>query len=217
MQKGQDGGSLLRYTWSTPDFVMGMTQVEARPHGDWTAISSQNRWNGVIFGGHETARIFTQRPYPGNNSSVYNEEWGVQNKGVMILQRLTLDRSATGQMIWFDFALNREESNGWIFAEAPDAFAAVRVVHGGWTWTPDSLEQHRSGSDLTVGEWAVLGDEFSPIIIEVARKQDYVDFDAFQAEIIENEISWDTTRLDYSSTGYRTTLTHFADESGRWC
>lgn len=208
-----DGGSLLRYTWSTPDFVAGMTQVEPRPWQDWLGVSSQNRWNGVVFGGHDTARIFTQRPYPGNNKSVYNEEWGVQHQGVMVLQRLTQARSATGQMIWFDFSLRREEQDGWIFVEAPDAFAAVRVVQGGWEWQPDTLEQHRNGSDLTVGEWAVLNDQFSPIIMEVARKRDYVDFDAFKSEILGNGLAWDGTRLDYSSAGYETTLTHFADES----
>lgn len=208
-----DGGSLLRYTWSTPDFVMGMTQVEARPWQDWLGVSSQNRWNGVIFGGHDTARIFTQRPYPGNNKSVYNEEWGVQNKGVMVLQRLSQARSATGQMIWFDFSLRHEESDGWIFAEASDAFAAVRVVHGGFTWQPDTLDQHRNGNDLTVGQWAVLNDQFSPIIMEVARKQNYADFDSFKAEILDNTLTWNGTRLDYSSAGYQTALTHFADES----
>ncbi len=199
-----DGGSLLRTTWSTPDFVMGMSQVEARPHEDWTAISSQNRWNGVVFSGHETARIFTQRPKPARGS-VYNAEWGVQEKGAMILQRLSQAHSATGQMIWFDFSLNREETNGWIFAEAADAFAAVRVVHGGFTWQPDT--------DVTVGEWAVLNEQFSPIILEVGRKQEYADFDAFKAEIQSNGLEWNGTRLDYTSAGYGTTLTHFADES----
>jgi hypothetical protein len=140
-----DGGSLLRYTWSTPDFVMGMSQVEPRSHEDWWAASSQNRWNGVIFGGHPTARIYTQRPMPSNDKSVYNAEWGVQHKGAMILQRLSQAKDATDQMIWFDFSLNREERNGWVFAEAPRAYAAVRVVEGGWSWQPDTVNQHRAG------------------------------------------------------------------------
>ena len=59
-----EGGSLLRYTWCTPDFVLGTSMVEARPQDDWTAISSQNRWEGVIFGGDPHARIFLQPLQP---------------------------------------------------------------------------------------------------------------------------------------------------------
>jgi hypothetical protein len=167
----------------------------------------------VIFGGHPTARIYTQRPYP-VSGNVYNAEWGVQDKGAMILQRLTQAKNATGQMVWFDFSLNRQEMNGWVFAEAPRAYAAVRIVQGGWSWQPDTPAQHQGGSGSTlIGEWLVLNDEFSPIIMEIARKQDYADMAAFKAEILANPIAWDGQQLDYDSVGYGTTLTHFADES----
>jgi len=192
-----DGGSLLRTTWCTPDFVMGMSQMEARSYSDWTPVSSQNRWNGVIFGGHSSARIFTQRPDP-EAGSVYNAEWGVQHKGAMILQRLSTHELATGQAVWFDASLTLNEISGWIFAEAPQAYAAVRVLDGGWSWN---------------GNWAELIDQYSPIIIEVGRKSDYSSYTAFRSEILSNPLLWDGTRLDYTSTGYATTLTLFADES----
>ncbi|QHI70617.1 hypothetical protein [Tichowtungia aerotolerans] len=207
------GGSLLRTTWSTPDFVMGVSQVAARPADDWWAASSQNHWNGVVFGGHSTARIFTQRPYPGNLTSVYNAEWGVQHKGAMILQRFTQHKNATGQMVWFDLSLSREEVGGWIFSEAPRAYAAVRIVDGGWTWQPDSTNLQRTVTSTNIGEWAVLNDEYSPIILEVGRKQVYGSMAAFQSEILANSIRWNGTQLDYTSSGYDTTLTLFADES----
>jgi hypothetical protein len=192
-----EGGSLLRTTWCTPDFVMGMSQMDVLPASAWTAISSQNRWNGVIFGGHKTARIFTQRPDPAVGS-VYNAEWGVQNKGAMILQRLSTHQNATGQAVWFDASLTRSEISGWIFAASSDAYAAVRVVDGGWSWN---------------GNWAELIDEYSPVIIEVGRKSDYSGYSAFRSEILSNPLVWDGTRLDYTSTAYATTLTLFADES----
>ena len=208
-----EGGHLLRKTWCTPDFIMGMSQVDLLPDDNWVAFSSQNRWNGIIFGGHETARIFTHRPYPVDGRSVYNAEWGVQHKGAMLLQRITEHKNAVGQMVWFDYALNREEVGGWIFAEAPRAYAAVRIVDGSWTWVPDSIEFQRTPTTGILGEWAVLNDQYSPVIIEVARKQDYADMAAFQTEILANPLAWDGTRLDYTSTAYATTLTLFADES----
>jgi hypothetical protein len=211
------GGSLLRTTWRTPDFVMGMSQVELLEEDEWIPFSSQNRLNNVIFSGQPEARIFTQRPYPGTPASAASEtnaEWGVQNKGVMILQRITKHKKANGQAVWFDFDLSVSEINGWIFAVSTDAYAAVRIVDGGWNWVADSLEYHRgTNENLNLGEWAELIDEYSPIIIEVARKNDYSGYTAFRNEILSNPLVWDGTRLDYTSTQYGTTLTLFADES----
>ena len=94
------GGSLARYSWCTPDFVLGTSMVEARPREGWTAISSQNRWEGVIFAGNPNARIFVQPLQPARGS-VYNAWWSVQSKGVLIAQRLK-DSNAKGSRVWFD-------------------------------------------------------------------------------------------------------------------
>jgi len=201
--------------------------VEARPREDWTAISSQNRWEGVIFAGHLTARIFVQPLQPARGS-VYNANWSVQSKGVLIVQRLKTT-NAKGQRVWFDKSLKRVEKNGWVFAEAPQAFAAVRVVTGGTAWEPDTKEQHREGKGpYDLGMWLKCEDEFSPVIIEVARKCEHKDFEAFQGAILANSLKWEKARpfdvaqgrpepvegrLDYASASYKTSLTLFADYS----
>jgi len=204
------GGALLRTSWCTPDFVMGMSQVKPLPQNDWTAISGQNHWNGVIFAGHSTARIFTQ-PIQPSKGSVYNAEWGVQSKGVMILQRLRAS-NATGQMIWFDSSLRREEKDGWVFVEAPDAYAAVRIVRAGGQWQADSVAQRRDGKGREgLGEWLALSDVYSPIIIEVVRREKYADFAVFQEAILANPLSWNGIRVEYHSVSYGTTLTLVVD------
>ncbi len=208
-----EGGGLLRYTFGTPDFVIGTSMVEARKFDEWCAISSQNRWDGVIFAGHPTARIFTQ-PLTPQKGSVYNAEWSVQKRGVLIAQRLKTAKGAKGQRVWFDAVLKRTETNGWIFAEAPQAFAAVRVVTGGTAWEADSLDQHRKkkgGTDK--GEWLKCVNEFSPVIIEVARKSDCASFADFQRATLANPLRWEKNRLDYTSALNKTTLTLFADYS----
>jgi len=75
----------------------------------------------VIFAGHPTARIFLQ-PLKPARGSVYNAHWSVQDKGVLIVQRLKTS-NARGQRVWFDGALRRAEKSGWVFVEAPRAFA----------------------------------------------------------------------------------------------
>jgi hypothetical protein len=196
-----DGGSLLRYTWCTPDFVMGTSMVEPRPQADWTAISSQNRWEGVIFGGDRRARIFVQ-PLQPPRGSVYNAEWSVEKKGVLIVQRLKTS-NAHGQRIWFDSSLRRSERGGWVFAEAPRAYAAVRVVEGATAWEPDTIAQHREGKGPTdLGLWLACRDEFSPVILELARNCDWPTFAAFQASVLDNPLAWRGKRLEYESRGY---------------
>lgn len=199
-----EGGHLLKMTWTTPDFVMGLCHVDLLTMEDWANISSQNHWNGVIFSGNNTARIFTQPDKPASGS-VYNAEWGVQSQGVQVLQRLE-ESNAAGQQIWFDASLARTETNGWIFAEAPQAYAAVRVVDGDSSWQIDATYS-------TQGEWLVLTNEFSPIIIEAASTNDYASFAAFQSAITNNTLTVTTNRVDYSSSLYETTLTMFSDQS----
>lgn len=207
------GGGLIRYTYATPDFVMGTSMVEARPKEDWTNISSQNRWEGVIFAGHPTARIFAQ-PLKPARGSVYNANWSVQKRGALIVQRLKTS-NAKGQRIWFDGSLRRVERDGWVFAEAPRAFAAVRIVSGAASWEPDSSEQHHGDKGRPAdGAWLRCAEEFSPVIIEVVRKSDIADFDAFQRAILENAIRVEKGRLDYTTRLNRTALTFFQDYSG---
>ncbi len=207
-----EGGGLVRYTYGTPDFIIGTSMVEARPYQDWNGASSQNHWDGVIFAGHRTARIFVQ-PLKPKAGSFYNANGSVEKGGAMIVQRLKT-AVAKGQRVWFDASLRRIERDGWVFAEAPQAFAAVRVVTGGTAWEPDTLEQHVGGAGRTdVGLWLKCQDEFSPVILEVARKSAAKDFAAFQSGILANSLKWENARLDYSSARYQTTLTLFADYS----
>jgi len=207
------GGALLRTSWCTPDFVAGMSQTAPLTREDWTAISGQNRWNGVIFAGHPTARIFTQPLMP-SRGSVYNAEWGVQSQGVMILQRLRAS-NAHGQRIWFDQSLERTEQNEWIFVEAPQAYTAVRIVKDGGVWESDSIEQRRDGRGRDgQGEWLALNNEYSPVIIETASKEDYADFRSFQTEILGNTFSCEGNLVKYRSESYGTTLTLPVDASG---
>lgn len=200
------GGDLLRSTYHTPDFVLGTTLLPAYPSERWSRISSQNRLDGVIFGGRPPARIFAQPPPP-KRGSVYNAQWSVQSRGSLILQRLKGSR-ARGQRIWFSPALAREERDGWVFVQAPRAYAAVRVVSGGADWQdepalPDSGRQ----------PWLSLLDEFSPVILEVAAKDTAPDFATFQQKMMTAPITSANGRLNYTSPFSGTRLTLFSDQS----
>jgi hypothetical protein len=127
----------------------------------------------------------------------------------MIAQRLKTSKGARGQRAWFDASLKRTEQDGWVFAEAPQAYAAVRVVEGGSRWETDEVKKGKPSP----GMWLRCENEYSPVIIDVARKSDYPDFAAFQKSILANVLTWKDNRLDYQSALYKTQLTLFADYS----
>lgn len=204
---------ILRRTYSTPAFVIGATQLAPLPMDRWASTSSQNRWDGVTFAGTEAAGLFVQPP-KARKGSIYNTQWSVQDRGVLLVQRLPFTNSK-GQRVWFPHGLSRTEKDGWIFVEAPHAYAAVRVVQGGTSWVADAAtdwmeaEAYKPG----LGDWLVLADESSPIVIEVAPRSAYADAAAFQKEILQNPLSNEVARVEYRSTHYDTKLSLYKDQS----
>lgn len=199
-----DSGGIYRYSFCTPEFIMGTTMFAARPLADWTNISSQNRWQGVIFAGHPDARIFPQCRALSRNRQ-YNTHWSVQAKGTLVTQKLKTNLGAAEMRVWFSGPglTGRVEKDGWVFVEAPGAYAAVRPVTGGYAWQ-DPL---RSG-----GQWLRCKDEWTPVIIEVVRKSDLADYATFQARVLANPLKFENQVLRYE-TCYGDTLTFFADAS----
>ena len=208
-----DFGGILRYTWCTPDFMMGSLMMEARPTSDWVAISSQNRWDGVIFAGDPDARIYPA-PFNAKGASILNGLWSVQSKGTMISQQLNVKRS-DGQLIsgegrsedWRVFfskaGLSQPVREGqWIFVEAPQAYAGVCVVDG---------RAEFSDSDR-FGTWLVCSNKDTPVIIEVGRKSDNESFEAFRKSILGQELSFEKSVLSYRSLS-GDLLTFYADQS----
>lgn len=206
-----DFGGILRYTYCTPDFIMGSLITAARPTSDWAAISSQNRWSGVIFDGDPDARVYPA-PYNAKGSSILNGFWSMQSKGTMISQRLPSDSEggsdrgkgpSIGWRVFFSTAgLSKPVMNGaWAFAEAKKAYVGVCVVQGG-----TSFDQGR------FGRWLVCKDKMTPVIIEASRKSDYADFAAFQTAALAQSISFKKSVLTYHSLG-GDELKFYADQS----
>jgi len=209
-----DFGGILRYTYCTPDFIMGSFFTEARPTEDWVAISSQNRWAGVIFAGHPDARIYPA-PFNAKGAAILNGFWSLQSKGTMISQQLNVKRS-DGELIagegrseeWRVFfskaGLSRTVQDGrWTFVEAPHAYAGVCVV--------DGRAQFSSSPDR-FGEWLVCSKKDTPVIIELGRKSDYETYEAFRNKVLAQELSFEKSVLAYRSLS-GDLLTFYADQS----
>ena len=187
----QDNGGLVRYSYCTPDFILGAAHFEARKWQDWTLISSQNRWHGVIFAGNEDARIYPQCSL-NNTYRSYNQHWSVQNKGCMITQKLPEGYAweSNPMRVFFSNAglADMVERKGWVFVSAEGAYAAVKCVLKGYYWDAD-----------IDGKWLMCEDELTPIIMQVASKNDFTDYKQFQDKILSLPMSYDGKLLKFKS------------------
>ncbi|MAE61937.1 MAG: hypothetical protein CMJ49_11345 [Planctomycetaceae bacterium] len=193
-------GGVCSYAWCTPGFIMGTLMVEPRRVEDWAAISSQNRWGGVIFAGHEEGRIVPQ-VQAADGGYALNTQWSVQSRGSLICQKLRTNTVDGAMRVWFSRAglKKRVEEGGWVFVEAPGAYAAVRVVRGDVSW--------EASSDEVEGVWLRCADAWSPVILEVGCKGNFRDYGAFRRAVLKLRLSARDEVLRYAGlSGDRLTL-----------
>jgi len=205
-----DNGGIQRYSYCDPAFILGTPMVAARPLEDWAAISSQNRWQGVIFPGETPSRIIPI-PRPIDNMVSLNGFWSVQRKGCLITQKIKSNRHAAEMIVWMskDGLSKPVEEEGILFIEAPGAYAAVRVDQGGYTLDEKDFSWTDStGAARTVPSgWIITPkDEYAPVILEVMAKTDVKNFDDFKHKVKGCKPQTNGTVLSYKSI-YGDTLT----------
>ncbi len=171
----------INYAYRTPEYITGCSMFDVRL---WRGEGKRKtliyaplgRWSGVIF--RDGAAVYLD-PYTG-------EKWNVQEKDVMIAQRYK-DSVYKGDAR-VDFAAVKEmtERDGWVFADNHDAYAAVRILRGGYYWNEPA--RHR----------LYLQDQYAPIIIQTGRKAVYGSFAAFRKAILAAPLTLTADKLDYT-------------------
>lgn len=205
----EDWGGILRYSYCTPQFIMGSLMCEPRPFTDWTMISSQNRFQGTIFSSHPDARIVPVPQCLGSGDTPvmrsYNQHYSIQNKGTLITQKLRTAQDTGPMRIWFSAAggLNRFiEKENWIFTQTDGAFCALRILDGGYkTMREDG------------GAYVVCENGWSPVILEVADTTFFADMDSFTRKILSGNTVINGNRLDYLSA-YGSQICFYTDYFG---
>jgi hypothetical protein len=176
-----DYGGIVRYSYCTPEFILGTAMSEARPETDWTMISSQNRRQGALFAGEPLAIISPQCEATRDHRA-YNMQWSVQRRGTLITQKLRTAKGAGAARIWFSGAglAAPTVERGWVFTASAGAHAAVKVVRGGTRW--------EEVAGPVPGRWLYCDDEYSPVILEVAPRHRYASPAAFRAAVGEHRL-----------------------------
>lgn len=167
--------AITRYSFVTPDYVMGAATVPRLSASRWTAISSQNRWNGLVMAGDADNRIYATA-LPQGGRSTYNAVQAVQSRGTQMVVKLPppYSRGAGPMIVHVGPHLHRVERGGWIFVEG-SAYAAVRPAFG----TCDvAAMPEMSPQDCR------LSDDASPVILQTSQRADYASFQAFQDAVL---------------------------------
>lgn len=124
-----EGGGMLRYSYCTPESVMGSWMLDTRT--PYAAINTQNRWQGVVFATGPDARVFPQSVGLGNRKT-YNQHVAVQHRNVMIVAPHPKAKQA-GQMRVYVPGEWRErliERKGWVIVKEEEGWLGVRVLDG---------------------------------------------------------------------------------------
>jgi hypothetical protein len=181
-----DGGGIIRYSYCDPAFTIGTLMTEARPNKDWVAISTQSRWQGVIFGDSPAARIVPVVRPEGRARDVLNGHWSVQSKGSLITQKLKGNKAGGPMIVWMPLeGMGKPVREGdVVFVETDGAYAAIRVVGNKFKLTEKEVSNPSIEGPTRVappGRVIQPEDDFAPVILEVMAKKDVAGFDAFKA------------------------------------
>src|SRR5688572_16351492 len=132
--------SVLRYGFATPSYVMGSAGVDP----SWTDDGGMGfRWQGIVFASDLFARIgFEVEPANARSWHGFNPFFSVQDRNILVTQKWApIPPNAPSSKpahlrVYFSPTLDEvQEEEGWIFVHDGGAFAAVKVVAGGYAWT----------------------------------------------------------------------------------
>jgi len=221
---------LVRYTWCTPDHVMGsflvdprltvLSQVEAG-HAEeaeraYAAISGQNRWQGVVFATDPEARIFPQcvgRPdkKKPHLSVTEIQHVAVQHENVLLVQTNRIETRNTATRVYFGPGMRERlvEQAGWFFLEEGGSYVAVKAIS-----RTDAGEACETSWDDE--RFLRVSDVYAPVVFVTGRKTRYASLDVFGQHVLGHEIALREGKLDYrfaDSAEQTVTLTMHLEES----
>ena len=227
-------GSLRKYTFWTPEYVMGCVQYQDpypegrvhRPHHSGRPVPAEQRvtagyahhqqhqWD-LSFATRSDARIFTHHP---GCDGEHNHWTGdrlcgcghfFQNRTALIA---VYDIPAEQPLQWIHAYVPRAafdemiEEDGFVFVRAGSAYGALRILSG-YRWTD-------------AGEWkdreiTAEGPRHG-VICEAARAVDCASFRAFRAEIAANPVFFHRDRLELEYQSLRAGVLRIDARGGRW-
>jgi len=179
---------MIGYDYCTPDYVMGSLMIDPRlprvsshlyqegedlPEG-YPALTSQNRYHGIVFASEVNARVVPQCEGLANGKT-YGEQQAVQHENILLVQRHALAKS-TGdiRVIWGGKGMRSRltEHSGWLILKEGKAWLGVK----GFSRTQSNTS---CGSSWDNDIILRMNDGKAPVAFVAGRIKDFSNIDAF--------------------------------------
>ena len=216
---GDTSSRLVKYSWVTPDYVLG-TQMD-HPYALYNHLATAGRWQGLVTTDPDARLVTVALDTPAaeaEDGNAYDMELvyhSVQHKQVLITQQRR--RWSQSSPDWYPANDNRydrefglflgngwdriEEKDGWVFAEQENTYVAIRVIllaaeadAKAWAKGTDSFRGNvvlRPDCYCFNSDRTILQltTRYSPIIIEAGRRADHPTLENFEDMILQNELT----------------------------
>jgi hypothetical protein len=187
-----EAGDCLKYSWVTPNFVLGTVMRPPHHSGVWDPGSAQGWWHGLLIAGkgpHEPPERVVPtliNNAPIQQSDFYGDQYAVQSKGSFMARRLPdefweIDNTRLPMGIYISKGLKgqTEHRGSFIYIKSPAAWVAVRAVGTGFVAANQMLQnKHAAG-----GDFYRLENEDQPLIMETVDAGSDEGFDVFKARV----------------------------------
>jgi hypothetical protein len=182
-----ENSDVLKYSWVSPNFVLGTNMRPPHHVREWEAGSAQSMWHGLLVS--SPGQKYPERVVP---TVIYErdsmgEQYAIQSRGSFMTRKLNDAWSPSsdntglpmGVYISKGLAPYTVHERDFIFINSPTAWAAVRVA--GTVFSPDQdlLEPRHANA----GTFYRLESDTAPVIIEAAERSDYPSFEAFRSAV----------------------------------
>ncbi|MBT5061178.1 MAG: rhamnogalacturonan acetylesterase [Verrucomicrobia bacterium] len=179
---------MIGYDYCTPDYVMGSLMIDPKlprvsshlyqegqdlPEG-YPALTSQNRYHGIVFASDLNARVVPQCEGLANGKT-YGEQQAVQHENVLLVQRHAKAKT-TGDMrvIWGGKGMKTRivERSGWQILREGNAWLGVK----GFSRTKSNASCGSSWDNEVILR---MNDGKAPVALIAGRSEDHADIEAF--------------------------------------
>jgi len=179
-----ENSDVLKYSWVSPNFVLGTNMRPPHDVREWVAGSAQSWWHGLLLTDPDTPypqRVVPTLLYPRDSMG---EQYAVQSRGSLMTRKLNdawspnRDNSALPMGVFISDGLERHTTleGEFIFIDSPTIWVAVRACGGDFSLAQDLLEPRQARA----GTFYRPGDDTAPVIIEASEHTGYASFEAFK-------------------------------------
>jgi hypothetical protein len=182
-----ENSDVLKYSWVSPNFVLGTNMRPPHDVREWVAGSAQGWWHGLLLEHPRTPypqRVVPTLIYPQDSMG---EQYALQSRGSFMARKLNdawapnQDNSNFPMGVYISDGLRRHTSleGEFIFINSPTTWVAVRAAGSEFVPANDLLQPQQARG----GAFYRLKVDDAPVIIEAAERSDYPSFEAFKTAV----------------------------------